>query len=197
MPLFLIQLFNFVKSSLAVILKYWEYALIIVLILMLLHYNTKMKNMQTEHIKVVAQKDVVILKLKSDISKAEKEYIEKINLLNKQSAITVEKLQEKHEDEIKAIETNNVKLSSAVSSLQQTLKRNGSGVHNSTKGGTTDKHSTTTESLLKSTSESFGECVQEYSEMAETSDKLQSSVTTLQESWGKVRNTYNNTEQQK
>lgn len=192
MPMMLIPALNFIKGFGGFVLAWWREIVILTLVLVVLHYNTKLKETTKYYNGEIAKRDVAYLKLKNDVVVAEKQYIEQINQLNKQASKEVDKLQEKHDNEIEAIKNRNVKLSSSVNSLQQTLERNRSGVSSSTKSDTTNQHSTTTESLFISTSESFGECVKEYSTLVGTSDKLQSSVTTLQESWEIVRNTYNN-----
>ena len=191
MPLMLLPWINYIKKFLSFALAWWREIVIFALILTVLHYNTTLKNKEKEHAGEIAKRDVALLKLKSDISKAEKEYLEKINQLNKQASIEVEKLQEKHDNEIEAIANRNVALNDSVNSLQQTLKRNRDSVSDSTKSGTTDKHPSNAESLFNATSESFGECVKEYSEMAEIADKQQVSINTLQESWEAVRKQYN------
>lgn len=191
MPLMLLPWVNYIKKFLSFALAWWREIVIFALILTVLHYNTTLKKQEKEHIGEIAKRDVALLKLKSDISKAEKEYLEKINQLNKQASYEVEKLQEKHDNEIEKLEHRSAVLNDSVNSLQQTLKRNRDSVSDSTKSGTTDKHTTNAESLFNATSESFGECITEYSTLATTSDKLQSSVTTLQESWEAVRKQYN------
>ena len=191
MPLMLLPWINYIKKFLSFALAWWREIVIFALILTVLHYNTTLKNERKEHIGDIAKRDVIILKLKNDISKAEKEYLEKINQLNKQASYEVEKIQEKHDNEIEKLEHRNVALNDSVNSLQQTLKRNRSGVRDTAKSGTTDKHPSNAESLFIATSESFGECVKEYSTMAKESDKLQVSINTLQESWEAVRKQYN------
>ena len=183
MPLMLLPWINYIKKFLSFALAWWREIVIFALILTVLHYNTTLKNKEKEHAGEIAKRDVANLKLRNDISKAEKEYLEKINQLNKQASYEVEKLQEKHDNEIEKLEHRNVALNANVNSLQQTLKRNRDSFRDSAKSGTTDLHPTNAESLFITTSESFGECVKEYSEMAEIADKQQVSIKTLQDSW--------------
>lgn len=193
---------NFAKSLMSFILKHWEYVLIFALALAVLHYNTKLNNMELKHKSVVQQHELVISKLKNDISKANQQYLEQINKLNKQSSIEVEKLQEKHDNEIDEITTNSERLSASVTSLQQALKNNtkrSAGVTIQSNG--TNQHSTTTESVRSSeattTNELFGTCLSRYGELATIVDKQQVSIDTLQESWGAVRKQYNTVEDAK
>ena len=111
--------------------------------------------------------------------------------LNKQASYEVEKLQEKHDNEIEKLEHRSAVLNNSVDSLQQTLKRNRSDFRDTFAGIKDNQHPSNAESLFISTSESFGECVKEYSTMAKESDKLQVSINTLQESWEAVRKQYN------
>ena len=194
MPLMLLPWINYIKKFLSFVLAWWREIVIFALILTVLHYNTTLKNKEKEYAGEIAKRDVALLKLKNDISKAEKEYIEKINQLNKQASIEVEKLQEKHDNEIEKLEHRNVALNDSVNSLQQTLKRNRSSVSDTFAGSKDHQHPSNAESLFNATSESFGECVKEYSEMAKESDKLQVSINTLQDSWEAVRKQYNNVE---
>ena len=194
MPLMLLPWINYIKKFLSFVLAWWREIVIFALILTVLHYNTTLKNKEKEYAGEIAKRDVALLKLKNDISKAEKEYIEKINQLNKQASIEVEKLQEKHDNEIEKLEHRNVALNDSVNSLQQTLKRNRISVSDTFAGIKDPQHSTNAESLFNATSESFGECVKEYSTMAKESDKLQVSINTLQDSWEAVRKQYNNVE---
>ena len=185
---------NYIKKFLSFALAWWREIVIFALILTVLHYNTTLKNERKEHVGEIAKRDVANLKLRNDISKAEKEYLEKINQLNKQASYEVEKLQEKHDNEIEKLEHRSAVLNNSVDSLQQTLKRNRSDFRDSAKSGTTNQHPSNAESLFNATSESFGECVKEYSTMAEIADKQQVSINTLQESWEAVRKQYNSQE---
>lgn len=191
MPLMLLPWINYIKKFLSFALAWWREIVIFALILTVLHYNTTLKNERKEYVGEIAKRDVIILKLKNDISKAEKEYIEKINQLNKQASYEVEKLQEKHDNEIEALANRNVALNDSVNSLQQTLKRNRDNFSSTLAGTRNNQHPTNAESLFITTSESFGECVKEYSTMAEIADKQQVSINTLQESWEAVRKQYN------
>ena len=182
---------NYIKKFLSFALAWWREIVIFALILTVLHYNTTLKNKEKEHAGEIAKRDVANLKLRNDISKAEKEYLEKINQLNKQASYEVEKLQEKHDNEIEKLEHRNVALNNSVDSLQQTLKRNRDSVSDTFAGIKDPQHPSNAESLFNATSESFGECIKEYSEVAKESDKLQVSINTLQESWETVRETYN------
>ena len=194
MPLMLLPWINYIKKFFSFALAWWREIVIFALILTVLHYNTVLKNERKEHISEIAKRDVALLKLKNDISKSEKEYIEKINQLNKQASYEVEKLQEKHDNEIEKLEHRNVVLNDSVNSLQQTLKRNRSSVSDTFAGIKDPQHTSNAESLFNATSESFGECVKEYSTLAKESDKLQVSINTLQESWESIRKQYNNVE---
>ena len=194
MPLMLLPWINYIKKFLSFALAWWREIVIFALILTVLHYNTLLKNKEKEYASEIAKRDVTNLKLRNDISKAEKEYIEKINQLNKQASYEVEKLQEKYDNEIEKLEHRSAVLNNSVDSLQQTLKRNRSSFRDSAKSGTTDQHPTNAESLFNATSESFGECIKEYSTMAEIADKQQLSINTLQESWEAVRKQYNSQE---
>ena len=185
---------NYIKKFFSFALAWWREIVIFALILTVLHYNTTLKNKEKEHAGEITKRDVALLKLKNDISKVEKEYLEKINQLNKQASIEVEKLQEKHDNEIEKLEHRNVVLNDSVDSLQQTLKRNRSSVSDTFAGIKDNQHTSNAESLFNATSESFGECVKEYSTLAKESDKLQVSINTLQESWEAVRKQYNNVE---
>ena len=191
MPMMLIPALNFIKGFGKFVLVWWREIVIFTLVLAVLHYNTKLKETTKHYNGEIAKRDVAYLKLKNDIVVAEKQYIEHINQLNKQASKEVDKLQEKHDNEIEAINNRNVKLTSSVNSLQQTLERNRSSVSDTFAGIKDPAHPSNAESLFNATSESFGECITEYSTLATTSDKLQSSVTTLQESWEAVRKQYN------